>query len=82
MNKQIITIKAFLEKNQFIIKKEDKIQNCREMFEYLANNCKELLVKYPKINKSIIEKLIQFHYEDVKQAGVWYRWIFNKRIPI
>ena len=58
-----------------------KIKIYRELFLFIKDNI-ELLNKYKKMKQIIKYKLIGFyHFDNLRQAGVWYRWIFNKRIP-
>ena len=58
------------------------ISNARKLFTFITKNKHFLNInKYKILKNKIKEKIIEFHKKDIKQAKVWYRWIFNERIP-
>ena len=54
------------------------------MFEYLAQEDQKKFLKDNKdFSDTVKLKLIEFRYENnIKQAKVWWRAIFNTRIPL
>ena len=61
-----------------------KIDKMRQMFEYISFH-KDIIYEeeYIKFRKVLYKKLLEFRYRNnLREACVWYRWIFGKRFPI
>jgi len=62
--------------------KPSKIIICEDMFTFIAENCKPLIITNHVFERSVRDKLMYLYYDDdVKEAYGWYRRIFQKRMP-
>ena len=62
--------------------KNKKMKIYKNLFSYIRDN-KHNLLYYKKMKRIIRKKLIEFYVlNDLKQAKVWYKWIFDNEIPI
>ena len=82
-NKLIFDIQGYLCKIDHTIGRIARINVSRELFKYLANNIDSFITDNTKFKNVLILKLYEFRdKEKLREASVWYRWIFKKRMPL
>ena len=82
--KIISQIRKYLNKVMDVYGKDEKIKIIRNLFKYMENDyVKEFINSHNKFDLTVKRKLEELCYrENLKEARVWYRNIYGKRIPI
>ena len=81
--KYCFQIKCYMNRVDEKNKKEEKLVVVREMFQYLSEIHHLFMWNNPSFKKMVIRKLFEFKQkENVREAGVWYRWLFKERMPV
>ena len=82
--KIILDIKEYLNEITYVYSRDEKIKISRNLFRYMYNDyVKKFINSHEKFNCTIKLKLEELCYnENLREAKVWYRSIFGKRMPV
>jgi hypothetical protein len=62
---------------------DKKIRLSHEMFHYISKLNRKFLRDNYTLEQIIVKKIFEFRdIDNIKQSRVWYRTLFNKRMPI